>query len=131
MPTYFFDVDDGEFSLRDEFGVELETLSEAAEQAAALLPDIARDTLLGLTSRDVSVSVRDEAGRVVHRASLLFRAEWMPEAGHPAPARGGRRTGAGETGRLSEGRPVPLGPGSGRAEDEPGRLSRGWAPAGL
>ena len=125
MPTYFFDVHDGEVSLRDEFGVELETLEEAAEQAAALLPDITRDTLLGLTSRDVIISVRDEDGRVVHRAALMFRAEWMPEARRPA------RAGAAGTGRLAEARGLPHGPGAGRAEDEAGRPWRAWAPAGL
>lgn len=89
MPTYFFDIHDGEFALRDEFGIELESLREAAEQAAALLPDIARDALPGMTSRDFAVSVRDGAGTVVHRAALLFRAQWLPGSDAPAPARRG------------------------------------------
>ncbi|RYB01489.1 DUF6894 family protein [Lichenibacterium ramalinae] len=112
MPTYFFDVYDGEVTLRDEFGIDLETGDEAAAQAAALLPDIARDTLPGTTSRDFIVSVRDEAGLLVHRAALLFRARWMPDTGAPegeprgAPATtqrhaarsGGHRAGGAEHG---------------------------------
>lgn len=136
MPTYFFDIYDGEMALRDEFGVELQTLGEAAEQAAALLPDLARDTLPGMTSRDFIVSVRDEAGRVVHRAALLFRAQWVPEAGaapgelRGAPVAMAAARKAARVGGIGAGRPqetraelITLVPGVGRAE-EGGKVRR-------
>ena len=136
MPTYFFDIDDGEMALRDQCGVELETLGEAAAQAAALLPDLARDTLPGMTSRDFIVSVRDGDDRVVHRAALLFRAQWVPDAGaapgelRSAPVAMSAFRKAARTGGVGAGRPqetrgelVAFVPGAGR-DEEGGKLRR-------
>lgn len=43
MPLFYSDLYDGEKLVRDDFGVELDDLHEAREQAIALLPDLARD----------------------------------------------------------------------------------------
>lgn len=75
MPLYFFDVHDGGISFEDPFGSDLASVEEAADQAAAILPDLARDALPGRDSHDFAAIVRDENGAVVYRAALLFRGQ--------------------------------------------------------
>ena len=77
MPRYFFDTHDGERQLRDEEGSKLLGLQEACDEAIRLLPGIARDVLPGGDRRDFVSTVRDERGRLVFRATLSFRAEWL------------------------------------------------------
>jgi hypothetical protein len=77
MPLFFFDVQDGGTTYTDEFGVELDTVDEAAGQALALLPDLARDRVPDGPPHDFAVTVRDAGGAVVHRASLLLRGGWV------------------------------------------------------
>ena len=60
MARYFFDSRDGDHFIRDDEGVELEA---------------AKDALPKATRRELSVAVRDEAGRQPIRASLLFEVE--------------------------------------------------------
>lgn len=85
MPLYFFDLYDGGTATRDEFGVDLGSVDEAADQAAALLPDLARDRLVGESSRDFATFVRDDGGSLVHRAALLYRAQTLDRGAAHAP----------------------------------------------
>ena len=70
MPRYFFDIDDGKHHLRDERGRELADQFAAVSEAQALLSTL-RD-LQGLEHRSsaAAISVRDEAGSLIHEGSL-------------------------------------------------------------
>jgi hypothetical protein len=77
MPTFFFDVYDGNRAIADEFGTESESIEEAAQEAAALLPSFAIETIPAGQTRDFAAAVRDQSGEVVYRAVLLFRGQFI------------------------------------------------------
>lgn len=75
MPRYYFDIQDGEQFSRDEQGMELDGLEAAKREAAAALPDIAREVIPDSGRRDVVVGVRDSHGTYVVRAVLVLAVE--------------------------------------------------------
>ncbi|ESR25282.1 DUF6894 family protein [Lutibaculum baratangense] len=75
MPRYYFNIDDGRRLLRDEDGTEFATEEAMRADASRLLPEIARDEIRGEGTRELSLAVRDEAGRDVFAARLAFTAE--------------------------------------------------------
>ena len=66
MPRYFFDTDDGEKLIRDEVGVDLNTLEDAKHEAMCALPEIAETVMPDGDQRDFVITVMDE-----HRQPLL------------------------------------------------------------
>ena len=87
MPLYYFDLADNGAVVTDDFGVELEDLFEAREQAIALLPDMARDELPDGERHEFSAVVRCEDGRVRYVAKLVFTGRWVePPPFEPASA---------------------------------------------
>lgn len=85
MTHFYFDLYDGGTATRDAFGIDLGSIDEAADQAAALLSDIAVDHLAGESSRDFATFVRDDRGSLVYRAALLYRAQALDGSAAPAP----------------------------------------------
>ncbi|WP_237477579.1 DUF6894 family protein [Lichenibacterium dinghuense] len=83
MPTFFFDVYDGRKAMRDAVGLELPNVAEAADEAAALLPEFAKETLPDRQSHGFVASVRDEAGEVVYRAMMLFQGQHVTDQNRP------------------------------------------------
>jgi hypothetical protein len=79
MPTFFFDVYDGDRAIADEFGTESESVEEAAQEAAALLPSFAIETIPAGQTHDFAAAVRDQSGEVVYRAVLLFRGQFISQ----------------------------------------------------
>ena len=77
MPIYFFDVSHDGAVVTDEFGIELDDLYEAREQAIALLPDMARHELPDGDRHEFSAVVRCHEGRVRYVARLVFEARWV------------------------------------------------------
>jgi hypothetical protein len=78
MPRYFFDMHDGGPVLVDEEGQELDGLQAAQREALSGLADLARDVVLKAERESMGVSVRDEAGRIVYRATLSLQLEDHP-----------------------------------------------------
>ena len=76
MSLYFFDVYNNGGLSRDEFGVELDSLQEAREQAIALLPDMARDSLPREDYHEYKALVRCHRGRIRYTARLTYQGEW-------------------------------------------------------
>lgn len=76
MPRYYFDVEDGGLTA-DEDGEVLDTPDKVAPKAMRALLDIARFEVMQKNERQLSVSVRDEAGVQVYRAELTVRAGWV------------------------------------------------------
>lgn len=88
MGQYFFDVFDGTRAVTDDFGDVFAGVDEAADLAAGLLADFAREAAPAGLSRDYGVIVRDERDRDVYRAVLSFRAAFLDGRAPPdhAPA---------------------------------------------
>jgi hypothetical protein len=61
----------------DDEGLDLEGPWEARVRAIAALPDIAEEVLPDGDRRTLAVTVRDEAGVAVFRATLTLRGEWL------------------------------------------------------
>lgn len=77
VPRFFFDTDDE--------GQELEGLEAAKVVAQEELPHMARDELPDGDQRTFIVSVRDETGQVVLRASLSLIVEYPTQGTGIAP----------------------------------------------
>ena len=82
MPLYYIDLYDNETLARDEFGLELDDLYEARDQAIALLPDMARHGLPDGDSHDYTAVVRCREGRVRYEATLSLRGGWIEAPTH-------------------------------------------------
>ena len=77
MPRYYFDVAANGALVTDRFGIELDDLDEAREQAIALLPDRARDELPEGDWYEFSAVVRGPDGRICYTAKLVFEGWWV------------------------------------------------------
>lgn len=89
MPQYFFDIYDNDTLYQDEYGIELDDLYAAREQAIALLPDVARDALPDGDQHTFRAVVKCRERRVRYVASLTLTGAWIeppPYAkGEPPP----------------------------------------------
>jgi hypothetical protein len=77
MPRFFFDIDDGDRTYRDDEGLNFSNAKSARDNAVSALPDIARDAMPDEERRDFMVTMRDESGKPIFRASLTLRTEWL------------------------------------------------------
>ena len=78
MQRYYFDTyDSGPLTL-DEEGLELDSPEAARREALGGLADLARDLVPGAQHDRMGVQVRDEAGRIVFRATLSLQIEDDP-----------------------------------------------------
>jgi len=78
LSVYYFDFDDGRQALSDKLGTEFADLEAVANQAVAVLAEIVRDNRLPSSNHCVSaVSVRNEEGRVIFKATLTLQSEWL------------------------------------------------------
>lgn len=78
MPLFYFDIIIDDQRATDVFGLDLSGIDEACDQAAALLPDIARDELPSGQCRNFSCEVRDWLMRRVYVCTLSFWDENLP-----------------------------------------------------
>ncbi len=76
MPRFFFDTDDGDTLDHDDEGQELPGAEEARQAALDALPDMARDKLPDGDHRTFLVTVRDDQGIEIYRATLSLKGEW-------------------------------------------------------
>lgn len=75
MPRFFFDIHDGEMFTPDHEGLELESLEAAKDEAKRTLPDIVKDEMPDGDRRDFTVDVKNAAGQIVWRITLLLIVE--------------------------------------------------------
>jgi len=75
MARYFFDTRDGDRFVRDDIGLEFETIQEARDEATAGLADMAKEAIPGRVRRELAVEVRNGAERQLLRASLWFEVQ--------------------------------------------------------
>ena len=77
MPRFYVDLQDEEDIHEDDVGSELESLEQARIEAVSLIYQVSKDKLLGGEYRELIATVRDEAGKSLYRATLLFKGEWL------------------------------------------------------
>ena len=75
MPRFFFDIQDGNTSNPDEQGSELDNLDQIREQSLDMLSHLIEHGLAKGQSRECSVTVKDERGTELNRATLTFTEE--------------------------------------------------------
>jgi hypothetical protein len=75
MYRYFFDTDDGDDFVTDDEGQVLKDLASARTEALEALASIAKDALPKGNRNAMMVSVRDEAGEVLFKATLSLTIE--------------------------------------------------------
>jgi hypothetical protein len=77
VPTYFFDVSDGEHHFRDDEGSALPSRDAARKQALRVFPDMVRNKFPDGNRRDLIVNVRNETGKAIFTATLTLTARWL------------------------------------------------------
>ena len=75
MARYFFDFTDGFRATRDWEGHECASADEARKELLRVLPEVLLSDTRDTDEREVTCSVRDEGGSVLHRASVTIKAE--------------------------------------------------------
>jgi hypothetical protein len=75
MPRFFFDIHDGENFTPDREGLDLDDLDAAKAEAKKTLPEIVKEEMPDGDRRDFTVDVKDVAGQVVWRVTLLLVVE--------------------------------------------------------
>lgn len=75
MPRFYIDTDDGKSAVTDEDGAEYQDLASAEDMAMCSLPEMAQSCYPARDWRQISATVRDEAGAVRFRASLALSVE--------------------------------------------------------
>jgi hypothetical protein len=86
VPRFYFDVWEGDRHIRDDTGLELDSLDAAEGAAAEGAAEIGRDYLPKGNARDVTVEVRNEQGRqiVSVRVSIEVHREELAPVYDPA-----------------------------------------------
>lgn len=77
MPRYYFDTFDGDLCTADSDGIDCATMKIVQDCAIDGLPDMARELLPDGPNRVFHVSVRDDAGQVIFKATLELKSTWL------------------------------------------------------
>jgi hypothetical protein len=77
MPRYFIDTSDGDFTVIDEDGQDLDSDQTARDAAIQALPEMSRARLPDGDQRVFSVLLRDQDGQVIYSARLTFEGSWQ------------------------------------------------------
>jgi hypothetical protein len=77
LARYYFDTFDGDNANADSEGIECSEREQVQYQAVNALPDMARESLPNGPNRMFRVEVREPAGKVVFRATLELKSEWL------------------------------------------------------
>jgi hypothetical protein len=79
VPRFFFDTYDGDLFIPDETGLDPEGLKAIKDEAQRTLPEMAWDELPYSEQRCFIVSVRNDAGQNVLRASRSLVVEYLSQ----------------------------------------------------
>ena len=81
MAKFYFDTCDGDRTAVDSEGIECSSHRMVQDQAIDALPDMAREILPDGPNRTFRVEVRDDAGKIVFRATLELQSRWLEQDG--------------------------------------------------
>jgi hypothetical protein len=76
MARYFSDFDDGQRKYVDSVGTELADMSMVPSEAIGFLTAVVKD-VRDDADRNITVSVRDEDGRIVFMTTLTLQSDWL------------------------------------------------------
>jgi hypothetical protein len=76
MPSFFVDTSDGEHFVRDEIGLEVESLQSARDEAMDALRAMSQDMLIDGDFRELFAIIRDPSGRMLCKARMRIWCEW-------------------------------------------------------
>ena len=76
MPRFYFDMDENSRLARDTEGDELAVREAAREEALLILTEAASTFSVRRAGAEITVRVRDEAGRKIYRATLALTEQW-------------------------------------------------------
>ena len=76
MARYFFDVSN-DSDVSDDVGLDFDDVHTASQEALRSLPDMVKDQPLARMGEKVSVTMRNDHGIPVYRATLTIEAEWL------------------------------------------------------
>jgi len=79
MQRYFFDLQNGDGFTKDDEGRELPSRKAINLEIAKILLDVAQDEMGSIDHMNVTVTVRDDAGKTVSLASLTMNNIWTAE----------------------------------------------------
>ena len=74
---FYFDLHNGDGPTRDDEGVDLASRDIVSQEISRILLDVARDEIPAGDRLVISLTVRDEAGRPISVASLIFSNDWI------------------------------------------------------
>jgi hypothetical protein len=77
MTRFYFDTDDGSNSIRDEDGIEANSLEAVRNEAISVLSDFAAEVPIGVNQRVFAVQGRDDVGHPILGATLALNIEWL------------------------------------------------------
>jgi hypothetical protein len=77
ITRYHFELDDGRRLTSDEEGEDLCGLEAARKEAVVLVSEVSRWTVPDGNSRTIVSTVRNENGKIVLRATLSLKVEWL------------------------------------------------------
>jgi hypothetical protein len=77
MPRYYFDVTEDQTHLHDEIGLEFADDQEAKDAAMMALPELIAHRRPDGDRHVVCLTVRNETGLPICRATLTMKAEWL------------------------------------------------------
>lgn len=80
MPLYFFDVENQDILSEDDVGIECQSRNELRNIAIKALTEIANSAFPDGDHHIITVTVRDETGKPIFRASLRLDAGWLDES---------------------------------------------------
>ena len=86
MARYYFDIQDGAQSVRDDDGAEFDSPEAAAQAATRSAAEIGTNRLGRSDTRDVVIEVRDECGQRICTIKASMKIEWhvsRPQGPHP------------------------------------------------
>ena len=75
MTRYYFDVSDGDRTVVDEVGEEIESFEKACDDSIEVLPELARWKLPDGDDRIFISTIRDASGKQLFKATLAFKCE--------------------------------------------------------
>ena len=76
MPHFFIDTDDGSFKNHDEEGFDFPDALTARKAAIDILPDMAKESLLGGDRRSFVATLKNENGQILYVGTLSLVGEW-------------------------------------------------------
>ncbi|MBB3021342.1 hypothetical protein FHR70_004438 [Microvirga lupini] len=86
MACYYFDIQNGAQSVRDDEGAEFDSLDASVHAATRSAAEIGTGRLAKGDSRDVVIEVRDERGQRVCTVRASMEIEWhVPRSQGPHP----------------------------------------------